>query len=52
MGLCGKFGLEFGLFVIARFRKLRGTNDNGWFCGRDGNCGAVSVISKVLCSSS
>ena len=39
------FGLEFGLFVIARFWKLRGTNDNGWFCGKNGNCGAVGVIS-------
>ena len=28
MGLCDTFGLEFGLFVIARFRKLRATNDN------------------------
>ena len=52
MGLCGIFGLEFGLFVIARFRKLRGTNDNGWFCGRGGNCGAVGVTSILLCSSS
>ena len=34
MGLCVVFGLEFGLFVIARLRKLRGTDDNGWFCGR------------------
>ena len=46
------FGLEFGLFVIARFRKLRGTYDNGWFCGKGGNCGAVGVISIFLCSSS
>ena len=52
MGLCGIFGLEFGLFVIAIFRKLRGTNANGWFCGRGGNCGAVAVISILLCSSS
>ena len=52
MGLCGIFGLEFGLFVIARFRKLRETNDNGWFCGRGGNCGAVGVTSTFLCSSS
>ena len=52
MGLCVVFGLEFGLFVIARFRKLRGTNDNGWFCGKGGNCGAESVISILLCSSS
>ena len=29
MGLCVVFGLKFGLFVIARFRKLRGANDNG-----------------------
>ena len=27
IGLCVIFGLEFGLFVIARFRKLRGTKD-------------------------
>ena len=52
MGLCDMFGLKFGLFVIARFRKLRGTKDNGWLCGRGGNCGAVGVISMFLCSSS
>ena len=52
MGLCVIFGLEFGFFVIARFRKLRGTNDNEQFCGRGGNCGAVGVISILLCSSS
>ena len=46
------FVLKFGLFVIARFRKFRGTNDNGWFCGRDGICGAVGVVSTLLCSSS
>ena len=50
MGLCDIFGLEFGLFVIARFRKLPGTNDNGWFCGRGGNCGAVGITSILLCS--
>ena len=44
--------LVFGLFVIARFRKLRGTNDNGWFYGSGGNCGAVGVTSILLCSSS
>ena len=49
MGLCVVFGLKFGLFVIARFRKLRGTNDNGWFCGKGGICGAVGVISTLLC---
>ena len=48
MGLCVVFGLKFGLFVITRFWKLRGTNDNGWFCGKGGNCGAVGVISTVL----
>ena len=37
--------------MIARFRKFRGTNDNGWFCGRVGICGAVGVVSKLLCSS-
>ena len=52
MGLCVVFGLEFGLFVIARFRKIRGITDNGWFCGMGGNCGAVGVISILLCSSS
>ena len=52
MGLCAIFGLEFGLFAIARFRKLQGTNDNEWFCGRRGNCGAVGAISILLCSSS
>ena len=52
MGLSAIFGLEFGLFVIARFRKLRGANDNESFFGRGGNCGAVGVISILLCSSS
>ena len=52
MGLCVVFGLKLGLFVIARFRKLRGTNDYGWFCGRVGICGAVGVVSTLLCSSS
>ena len=52
MGLCVVFGLKFGLFVIARFRKFRGTNDNEWFCGRGGICGAVDVVSTLLCSSS
>ena len=28
-----------------------GTNDNGWFCGRVGICGAVGVVSTLLCSS-
>ena len=52
MGLCDMFGLKFGLCVIARFRKLRGTKDNGWFCGRGGNWGAVGVTFMLLCSSS
>ena len=52
MGLCVVFGLKCGLFVIDRFRKLRGTNDNGWFCGRVGICGAVGVVSTLFCSSS
>ena len=52
MGLCVVFGLEFYLFVIARFRKLRGTNDNGWFCGKGDNCGPVGVIYILVCSSS
>ena len=52
MGLCVVFGLKFGLFVIARFRKFWGTNDNGWFCGRVGICGAVGVLSTLLYSSS
>ena len=51
MGLCDMFGLNFGLCVIARFRNLRGTKDNGWLCGRGGNCGAVGVTSMLLCSS-
>ena len=51
MGLCVAFGLKFGLCVIAGFRKLRGYNDNGWFCGRAGICGAVGVVSTLLCSS-
>ena len=37
---------------MAKFRKLRGTRDNGWLCGRGGNCGAVGVVSTLLCSSS
>ena len=52
MGLCAVLGLKFGLFVIAKFRKLRGTNDSGWFCGRVGISGAVGVVSTILCSSS
>ena len=51
MGLCVAFGLKFGLIVIARFRTFRGTNDNGWFCGKVGICGAVGVVSALLCSS-
>ena len=47
MGLCVVFGLKFGLFVIARLRKIRGTKDNGWFCGRGGICGAVGVVSTL-----
>ena len=50
IGLCDIFGLKLGLCVIARFRKLRGTKDNGWLCGRGGNCGAVGVNSMLLCS--
>ena len=52
MGLCDIFGYVLcviGLCVIARFRKLRGTKDNGWLCGRGGNCGAVGVTSMLLC---
>ena len=52
MGLCDMFGLKCGLCVIAKFRKFRGTKDNGWLCGRGGNCGAVGVTSILLCSSS
>ena len=52
MGLCDIFGLKFGLFVIARFRKLLTTKDKGWLCGRGGNCGAVDVTAILLCSSS
>ena len=52
MGLCDMFDLKFGLCVIARFWKLRGTKDNGWLCGRGGNCGAVGVTSMLLFSSS
>ena len=48
MGLCDFFGLKFGLCVIARFRKLRGTKDNGWLCGRGGNCSAVGVTSVIM----
>ena len=51
MGLCDMFGLKFRLCVIATFRKLRGTKDNGWLCGRGGSCGAVGVTSMLLCSS-
>ena len=52
MGLCAVLDLKFGLLVIAKFRKFRGTNDNGWFCGRAGTCEAVGVVSTLLCSSS
>ena len=52
MGLCDIFGLKLGLCVIVSFRKLRGTKNNGWLCGRGGNCGAVGVTSMLLCSSS
>ena len=51
MGLCVIFGPKFELCVIVKFRKLRGTNDNGWFCGRVGICGAVGFVSTLLCSS-
>ena len=37
--------------MIARFGNFRGTNDNGWFCGRFGICGAVGVVTTLLCSS-
>ena len=37
--------------MIARFQKFWRTNDNGWFCGRVGICGAVGVLSTLLCSS-
>ena len=39
-------------FVIARFQKLRETNDNRWFYGRGGNFGVVGVISILSSSSS
>ena len=52
MGLCDMFGLKFGLCVIARFRKFRGTRDSRWLCGRGGSCGAVGVTSILLCSPS
>ena len=52
MGFCDMVGLKFGLCVIAKFRKFRGTRDNGWLCGRGGNCGTVGVISILLCCSS
>ena len=48
MGLCDMVGLKFGLCVIAKFRKFRGTRDSGWLCGRGGNCGAVGVVSTLL----
>ena len=43
---------KFGLCVMAKFRKFRGTRDRGWLFGRAGNCGAVGVMSTLLCSSS
>ena len=52
MGLCNMFGRKFGLCVIARFWKLRGTKDNGWLFSRGGSCGAVGITSMLLCSSS
>ena len=50
MGLFDMVGLKFGVCVIAKFRKFRGTRDNGWLCGRGGNYGAVGIISTLLCS--
>ena len=50
MGLCDMVGLKFGLCVIANFRKFRGTRDNGWLCGRGGNCGAVGYVLRHKCS--
>ena len=43
MGLCVEFGLKFGLFVIARFRKFRGTMIMDGFV-----VGLVSVVLQVL----
>ena len=37
--------------MVARFRTFRGTNDNGWFCGMVGICGAGGFVSTLLCSS-
>ena len=47
MGLCDMVGLKL-LCVMAKFRKLRGTRDNGWLCGRGGNCGAVGVVVCIV----
>ena len=52
MGLCDVVSRKFGLCVMAKFRKFRGTRDSGWLFGRGGNCGAVGVMSTLLCSSS
>ena len=37
---------------MLNFKNFRGTNDNGWFCGRVGICGAVGVVSTLLSFSS
>ena len=52
MGLCDVVSRKLGLCVMAKFRKFRGTRDSGWLFGRGGNCGAVGVMSTLLCSSS
>ena len=49
MGLCDVVSRKFGLCVMAKFRKFRGTRDSGWLFGRGGNCGAVGVMSTLLC---
>ena len=40
--------LELVIFASAKFLKLRGTSDNGWFWFRLGNCGAKGNV-FVLC---
>ena len=52
MGLCMWLGLKFAGFVIAKFRKLRETNDNGWLRCRFGKWGSVGNAFVLLFESS
>ena len=51
-GACMWLGLKFAGFVIAKFRKLRETNDNGWLRCRFGKWGSVGNAFVLLFESS